>query len=101
MPKERIAVKTKNIKKDPNLNYRAEYQVEQKKARAQTKSVINDPKYNPAGKGKFYTLYAPLEKSSTFSTYADRDPSASARGANARANKARGTQASSKRVPVK
>ncbi len=65
-----------------------------------------DPKLNPSGRGKFkgsasYDEPLGVASMSGREVQALPDPAASARGANVRANKARGTDSSSKRVPVK
>ena len=70
----------------------------QKQADMQAKAATNNPKLNPSGKAVYkgnvtnlgYPEIRPLP-----------DPSASARGANVRSNKARGTQSSAVRAPVK
>ena len=66
-----------------------------------------DPKQNPSGKAKFegkgsqWTGPENLTRIYKHGVEARPDPAASARGANVRANKARGTDSSAKRVPVK
>jgi hypothetical protein len=118
MPRERIIIKTEKVKMNPNADFLKRYRADQKEAGRQEKSVTNDPKYNPAGKGRFYANYAPFEKSSIFNIYAEPDPSASARGAKARKSrepklqqssspsrsqllKSRGTQSSATRKIIK
>ena len=51
--------------------------------RAQERDVTKDPKINPAGKGKFYSSFAPQTGKSEINTYAKPDPAARARGAGA------------------
>jgi hypothetical protein len=116
--KNRKVIKYSTYTVDPKLKGLPKYKKFGDAASAQTRSVEIDPLYNPSGKGKFGSSYAPYNNKATIETIALPDPGALARSAKARkfqepkiqqssspsrSNllKARGTQSSSVRKLVK
>ena len=78
----------------------------QRMADFEARQAEKSPKTNPSGRAKFkgsasYSEPLGVASMSGREVQALPDPAASARGANVRANKARGTDSSAKRVPVK
>jgi hypothetical protein len=62
-----------------NANYKDRAKMDLAAVRSQERAVTNDPGINPAGKGKFYSSYAPRDNSSTTQTFAMPDARHAAR----------------------